>query len=703
MVKNLDNLLILKNKDVNKCLTLRKSQAMKSEYKNTPESASLRLKAEAKLFRSHFSKTGPLIEADVHKLLHEYEVHMIELEMQNEELRLVADKASNASALYDFAPAGYFALNCSGTISQLNLSGAKLMGKDRSSLLNKNFRQFISPDTLPFFDDFFINVFATNTKQVCDVSLKIGRNPAVYARLEGYVSENDAICLLTVVDITERIEIAESLREVEERYQLLFDTSLDAILLTSPDGSILDVNPSGCKIFERTLAELKQVGRTGIIDTSDPRFVAALEERSRTGKFTGELTFIRKDGTKFPGELCSSVFNDKNGTIRTSMNIRDITKRKQAERTSRESEERYRHVVEQSPNGIAISQDGKLVFLNPSARAMLGGADNQELIGKPILSFVHPESKDKVLKMIELVADGISVLPLEEKLIRLDGRCFIAEIIVLAISFNGRRAGHIIIRDITERRYIEDRLKLSEVFMRELNVSKDKFFSIIAHDLKTPFSAIIGFSNILANQIRSKDYDGIEEYADIIKSSSIRAMSLLMNLYQWTRSQTGNMEFNPETIEIVSLIKEVTELANDSARQKSIAISTELPKTLNVFADKDMISTVLRNLISNAVKFTNLGGKIIISAEQNPTELIVSVCDNGVGIRQDDIEKMWRIDESHTTKGTEKETGTGLGLLLCKEFILKHEGKIWVVGESGKGSTFYFTIPKILILGIGKN
>jgi signal transduction histidine kinase len=238
-------------------------------------------------------------------------------------------------------------------------------------------------------------------------------------------------------------------------------------------------------------------------------------------------------------------------------------------------------------------------------------------------------------------------------------------------------------------------LQESEVRLRELNATKDKFFSIIAHDLKNPFNAIIGFSNILAEQIAKKNYDGIEEYAGIIKNSSQRAMSLLTNLLQWSRSQTGKMEFTPEPIKIATMVNEIIELSNDYARQKSITISSKIPPGTIVFADKAMICTILRNLVSNAIKFTNPGGEIVISVQQKRDELVMSVCDNGVGISKDDIKKLFRIDENYTTQGTQKEMGTGLGLILCKEFILKHGGKIWVESEPGRGSTFYFTIPKI--------
>jgi len=238
-------------------------------------------------------------------------------------------------------------------------------------------------------------------------------------------------------------------------------------------------------------------------------------------------------------------------------------------------------------------------------------------------------------------------------------------------------------------------LRQSEALLRELNATKDKFFTIIAHDLKNPFSAIVGFSNILAEQISKKNYEGIEEYAEIIKNSAERAMSLLSNLLQWSRSQTGRMEYTPESFDIVTLVNEITELSNDSARQKSITITCELPQHATVFADKAMMSAILRNLVSNAIKFTNPGGKIKISVLQKRDELMVSVCDNGIGIRKDDINKLFRIDENYTTKGTQKETGTGLGLIICKEFIQKHGGKIRVESEPDKGSTFYFTIPKI--------
>jgi signal transduction histidine kinase len=247
--------------------------------------------------------------------------------------------------------------------------------------------------------------------------------------------------------------------------------------------------------------------------------------------------------------------------------------------------------------------------------------------------------------------------------------------------------------DLTERKRAEEELVELNRKLKELNATKDKFFSIIAHDLKSPFNSILGFSNLLESQIMEKDYQKVEEYARIIQTSSVRAMDLLMNLLEWSRSQTGRMVFKPEILMILPLINQATELLKASAQEKSITISAQLPENITVFADQAMIGTILRNLISNAIKFTYNSGKINISAEQTEEELMVSVRDNGVGIKPEDIEKLFRIDENRSTLGTQNEKGTGLGLILCKEFIEKHGGKIWVESTVGKGSNFYFTIP----------
>lgn len=240
-----------------------------------------------------------------------------------------------------------------------------------------------------------------------------------------------------------------------------------------------------------------------------------------------------------------------------------------------------------------------------------------------------------------------------------------------------------------------DMAEESEAHLRELNATKDKLFSIISHDLRSPFSSIIGFSNLLTEQVSKKDYEGIVEYARIIRDSSWRVMDLLLNLLEWANSQTGKMEYNPKYIELVALIMEAKALSAESARQKSITIFTDLPRNIAVFADKAMISTILRNLFSNALKFTHVNGKIVISAKQSHSEILVSVNDNGVGISKKIVQKIFRFEESRSTLGTQREQGTGLGLLLCKEFVLKHGGKIWVESELGKGSTFSFTIPAI--------
>jgi len=240
-----------------------------------------------------------------------------------------------------------------------------------------------------------------------------------------------------------------------------------------------------------------------------------------------------------------------------------------------------------------------------------------------------------------------------------------------------------------------DKAEKSEANLRELNATKDKLFSIISHDLRSPFSSIIGFSNLLTERVAKKDYDGIVEYARIIRDSSWRVMDLLVNLLEWSNTQTGKMEYNPEYIDLAVLIKEATALTSEVAQQKLINIVTRLSQNIILFADKAMISTILRNLISNALKFTHPDGTITISAKQNNKEVLVSVSDTGVGITKTTIDKIFMFEESRSTIGTQSEQGTGLGLLLCKEFVSKHGGRIWVESELGKGSTFYFAIPKM--------
>jgi signal transduction histidine kinase len=242
---------------------------------------------------------------------------------------------------------------------------------------------------------------------------------------------------------------------------------------------------------------------------------------------------------------------------------------------------------------------------------------------------------------------------------------------------------------------LNERLKQQTKELEELNATKDKFFTIIAHDLKSPFNSIMGFSEMLVEQVRDKTYDGIEQYANIILDSSQRALDLLMNLMDWARSQTGKMEFIPEYFELVNFIKDITSLFEDIAGQKSIIIKKDLPLNAPVFADHAMISTVIRNLISNAIKFTKPGGEITISAIEKPDQLIIMVKDSGIGISNDRIEKLFRLDETYSTPGTKDEKGTGLGLILCKEFIEKHGGKIWVESTPGEGSIFIFTIPNV--------
>lgn len=312
------------------------------------------------------------------------------------------------------------------------------------------------------------------------------------------------------------------------------------------------------------------------------------------------------------------------------------------------------------------------------------------------IEFYALEHRDKMTYLITNCIDlGISFDEELEIITAKGKRIWVRSIGEAERDENGKiRKVHGAFQDISEYKRAEKKLKETEASLRELNATKDKFFSIIAHDLRSPFNSILGFSDILEKQIQENDYENIEKYSQIINKSSVVAIDLLSDLMDWSLSQTGTMEFRPEDIDLVELIREITKLLNYSALQKSITIHSELPNNILVSADKARISSILRNLISNAIKFTKSGGEIIISSIQQLDKIIVSVTDNGVGINPESIKKLFRIDGNYSTIGTQNEKGTGLGLILCKNFIETHGGEIWVESELGKGSTFRFTIPQ---------
>lgn len=239
-----------------------------------------------------------------------------------------------------------------------------------------------------------------------------------------------------------------------------------------------------------------------------------------------------------------------------------------------------------------------------------------------------------------------------------------------------------------------EELKQSESLLREANGAKDKFFSIIAHDLKNPFNVLLNYSQMLLEGF--DDLPDVQriKYIEDIQTSTKSLVKLTENLLDWSRSQTGRIKHEPLEIDLYELAFNNVYLFKKAAEEKNITLKSEIEYETNVFADFNMVNTVFRNLVSNAVKFTEEGGEIKTTAQDKGDFWELCVSDTGMGIKEENLEKLFKIDESLSTRGTRNEEGTGLGLILCKEFVEKNGGEIRVESKVGEGTKFIFTLPK---------
>ncbi len=403
-------------------------------------------------------------------------------------------------------------------------------------------------------------------------------------------------------------------------------------------------------------------------------------------KNDGELRWIHS--------IAERIDDESGKPIKIAGSIQDITDWKNTEIALRESENKFQSIFMNSLVATAITslETHKYIEVNDTFCRQTGFT-REEVIGHTATEInIYFNIEDQVKISEEIKKNGY-VTGTEVKFYNKKGEVrsciFSGSILKLSGAFYLLST----VVDFTDRKLMEEALKESETTLRELNATKDKFFSIIAHDLRSPFHALLGFSQILTTDYHTLSENDrisfIKNISDLVRNT----YKLVENLLEWSRIQTGKMEYKPELFNLVLEFYQSLGLLKQLALNKNLEFSYSIDQSYKIFADKNMLLTIIRNIVSNSIKFTKPGGKITLDVKSDEDHFIFSVTDNGVGIKKENLSRLFSLDNNLSTKGTNNEIGTGLGLILCKEMIEKHNGKIWVESTEGKGTTFYFTIP----------
>ena len=506
-------------------------------------------------------------------------------------------------------------------------------------------------------------------------------------------------------EIAEHKQTESELNESNEKYRTVADFTYDWEYWVGPDGKYIYISPSCERItgYKPDAFINDPELLTSIIHTHDrPTFVNHLSEVMQDDCDVRRIDFriiTRSGEIRWISHTCCSVSSSAGKWLGRRGSNSDITERKKIEEVLRKSEDKFRSIAETISDWIwEVDSEGKYIYTNPRSKDILG-YEPAEIIGKTPFDFMPPEEAEHHRKIFnDAVKTPHSLRVIENINFNKNGSIVILETNAIPIlDAEGNCTGYRgIDRDITERKLAEQKIQKINEELKELNATKDTFFSIIAHDLKSPFQGLLGYSQILSTEYSTLNEEEKLFFIQSIYDLSKSAFTLLENLLIWSRIQTGKIVFNPDVFNLQEEIMPTVEMLMQVASNKNILVECQIHGKTLVQADKNMIQTVVRNLVSNAIKFTNPDGKVIISSRQNGKFIEVSVEDTGVGIRRENLDKIFKSGAVVSTKGTANEEGTGLGLILCTEMIKMHGGKIWAESKLGKGSKFIFQIPSIM-------
>jgi len=541
-----------------------------------------------------------------------------------------------------------------------------------------------------------------------------------------YMWQGKKVMFSLTHDITERIFAEGQLK----KWAHIFDNIKLGIAVGNSDMGRLDlINPAFAEMHGFTLKEL--TGKP-VADVFAPEsrneVIHNIEKVHQLGHYAWEAMHIRKDGTIFPVLIDVAAVKDDNGTaLYRVANVQDITERKLADDILRKSISRF-ELAMYAANMAWWEMElpsGTVTFGKRKAE-MLGFPPEKFKHYKDFTDLVHPDDYEQIMHAMREHLNGKSdKYETEYRILTKDNgyRWFYdtgsvvegdpdrkqIKLTGLVLDITERKTAQLELWKLyddlhTSKALIEEALSQEHLLMKEvtqtkeklekINAEKDKLFSIIAHDLKSPFQGFIGLTGVMAGDISAFAKDELSQIGREMHITSKNLFTLLNNLLEWARMQQGAISFEPVEIVLSDIVSQNIDLIIKRGEQKGIEIINEINPVQIVFADEPMLNSILRNLLTNAVKFTMQGGKVNVSSKEIGHELVeISVTDSGIGMSEDLSEKLFKPDEKVGRKGTDGEPSTGLGLLLCKEFVEKHGGKIWVTSEKGKETIFSFTIP----------
>lgn len=493
--------------------------------------------------------------------------------------------------------------------------------------------------------------------------------------------------------MADHLKYIDYLRGKKDVVRSLTDQLPVGIYRTTPDGKILYANPALARMLEYSTDEIYKLTASDLYAEDGLRKEEIkLFQSINSDTSSKEILLKTKSGKLIIVKDTVNIIRNRKGNVKYFDGVlEDITAQKKAEREILQ----LMAAIKQSPVSIVITGlDGKIEYVNPKFTDVTGYTYDEAIGKNPnILKTEHTKSED-YKEMWEIISAGKTWRG-EFLNKRKDGSLYweLASISPI-IDDNGKIIKYVAVKeDITARKATEDALIISEKELKEANATKNMFFSIIAHDLKGPLGSFVQLLQLFKDNFNEISNEEKLDYLNILIGLSNKTNNLLEDLLLWSRIQMNSIDFSVQNVKLIDLANEAVDQLSQKAKEKNIQIEVEINNKLQVCVNANSVITVIRNILSNAIKFSHSESTVKINARLKEKDVIIAIQDNGLGIPEENINKLFKIETAFSTYGTNKEKGTGLGLILCKELIQKNGGKIWLQSKENEGTTIYFSLP----------